>query len=429
MAETRTTIDSLIELLKSKGKVELGAISVNLGVDPKIVEGWAKVLEKGALVKISYEVGKMFIAPATLTPEQESAVKAKLEAKNVSVSADISSQLMSIEKLSATIENIKASTVNAEKVYAEQMPAIHKTVAEINKVYDSIEERNKRIAQINKKAEDLYDQINKRITELNSRIDYIDSAFANRGFDDVKTMVSQVTKDTNNIDSQLSSMAKAANDSVDQIRKGVESQTRAIQTNVEKEHRELMGRIREYSRQMDELEKQLRERATNIKGSLAEINNFNKEKERLKRQLSETRVEFNNSYARTSEEMKKSTMAVESVSKDLLAKIDSLKQGFGEATSIYDSISSVSKQMDEIQKGAELTKQELLKMSEQLKAMSLMTNVSLEQKTSIMAEMEAKSKAKSSKISSLKKKTEKAQEEARKMAPKEPDAAASNAKG
>ena len=199
MAETRTTIDSLIELLKSKGKMELGAISMNLGVDPKIVEGWAKVLEKGSLVKISYEVGKMYVAPATLTPEQETQVKSKLEAKTVSVGADISAQLMNVAKLSEMIENIKASTVNAEKVYAEQMPALHKTVSEINRMYDTIEERDKSIKQISKKAEELYDSINKRITELNSRIDYVDTAMADKGFDDVKAMVSQVTKDASSV--------------------------------------------------------------------------------------------------------------------------------------------------------------------------------------------------------------------------------------
>ena len=60
-SEAKTSIDSLIELLSDKGKLDLNTVSITLGVSPTIMEEWAKVLESGKLIKVSYEVGKMYL--------------------------------------------------------------------------------------------------------------------------------------------------------------------------------------------------------------------------------------------------------------------------------------------------------------------------------------------------------------------------------
>ena len=416
MAETRTTIDSLIELLKNKGKMELNAISVNLGVDSKIVEGWAKVLEKGNLVKITYEVGRMFVSPATLTPEQEDTVKSKLDAKTVSIESEISSQIMSIERLTSAMENIKASTVNAEKVYAEQMPEIHKTVSELNQVYSSVENGSKRIAQLNKRAESLYDTINKRITELNNKINSIDAMFANKGFDNVKVMISQMTKDASDVDNELLTMSKTSNDSVDQIKNNVEEQVNLINVKIEKSRRELRAKLTEYSKQMKNLERQLRETTTSIKGSLDEVSSFSREKEKLKKQLSDTKVEFNNSYSKANSDMKRNTLKIDKISKELLSKIDGLKLGFGDATKVYDSIDHIRKEIDSAQAEADATKKELAKLADQIRTMKTMSNTSLEQKTEILSEIETKARARGTRVANIEKKVKQSEEEANKLA-------------
>ena len=60
-SEAKTTIDTLTELLKSKGKMEINKIADSLGIDTSIAENLIKVLEDANLVKVTYEVGKMYV--------------------------------------------------------------------------------------------------------------------------------------------------------------------------------------------------------------------------------------------------------------------------------------------------------------------------------------------------------------------------------
>jgi hypothetical protein len=69
IASAKTTIDSLLDLLRTRGRTELNSVAAKLNIDPRIIENWAKVLENGNLIKISYEVGKMYLEPITLNHE------------------------------------------------------------------------------------------------------------------------------------------------------------------------------------------------------------------------------------------------------------------------------------------------------------------------------------------------------------------------
>ncbi len=425
MAETRTTIDSLIELLRTKGKMELGAISVAIGVDPKIVEGWANVLEKGNLVKITYEVGKMYISPSILTPEQETKVKSTLDAKSVTLESDISTQLISIEKLTEAIEKIKTTTATSEKIYAEQMPEIHKTVSEINKIYDYVQERGNSIAAISKRASETYDNINKRITELDARIEHTNVGVEGKGVEEIRGMINQLVKEAEAADSEISSASKTTTDYMEQLSKNVEVQTKNLHSKIEKDRREMETRLRNYSKQIETLESQLKEREKHVKGSFEEVNTFIKEKERLKKQLSDAKVEFNNMYSKTNEEMQKSVSRVDDLSKVLLNKIDTFKKGFGESVAIYDSIDKAKKEVSDIETESNQIRQELQRMGEQLRALKALSSISIEQKMAAMSELEVKEKEKVARLEKVKKRAQEAGENTKKLIPEDDNAKAS----
>src|SRR5271170_5516673 len=107
--ETRTSIDTLLELLKVKGKSELNGVAVALDVDPRIVENWAKVLEAGNLIKISYKVGKMYLEPMNLKPEQQLDMKTKTDVTKFILEEDIAIERISLEKFSKNIEELNKS--------------------------------------------------------------------------------------------------------------------------------------------------------------------------------------------------------------------------------------------------------------------------------------------------------------------------------
>jgi hypothetical protein len=46
--QATTTIDSMVELIKAKGKIDVyPSIAVALDISPAVVEDWARVLESG----------------------------------------------------------------------------------------------------------------------------------------------------------------------------------------------------------------------------------------------------------------------------------------------------------------------------------------------------------------------------------------------
>ena len=59
--QATTKIDALYEYIKKHGKSDITTVASSIGVAPNIIEGWAKVLENGRLVKISYAVGNFHV--------------------------------------------------------------------------------------------------------------------------------------------------------------------------------------------------------------------------------------------------------------------------------------------------------------------------------------------------------------------------------
>jgi len=99
-SDAKTTIDSLAELLREKGKMELGKIAQSLGVEQNVVENWAKVLEAGNMVKISNEVGKMYVEPLQVTKEQEAAVAATIDAQRAKLENELAMQRTTLDRCS-----------------------------------------------------------------------------------------------------------------------------------------------------------------------------------------------------------------------------------------------------------------------------------------------------------------------------------------
>ena len=68
VGEVKTSIDALLDLIKSRGLVDVSVAASELGIAGAVAEQWAKVLEENNLVKISYRVGKMYVEPVAVSP-------------------------------------------------------------------------------------------------------------------------------------------------------------------------------------------------------------------------------------------------------------------------------------------------------------------------------------------------------------------------
>ncbi len=406
--ETKTTIDSLVELLKKRGKMDLNTISTALGVDTAVVENWAKVLEKGNVVRITYEVGKMFVSPSTLTPEQEATEKARLEAKTVTLEAEAGTQLISLDKFTEALLSIKTSVAEAERMEATQIPEVRKAISELNNIYALIEQRNRGLEQMAKRAAEVYDEVNKKATELGQRINSLESGDQLKKVEDVKQTATQISKNISSIDSDIALVGKNASDALSQVKKGIESQTKTIAQQVDENKRKIDANLKEYAAKVALIERQLKERARSMETSLGDMNEFSKDKERESRKLRDARVEFNNQYTKMSEEMLAQRTSIEALSKDLLGKIDRLKAGFGDAAALEDTIATIKSQIGSLESEIAQARQQVSETQTQLRALtSISSSMTTEERMATVSNIEKRSKSSASKISGIKEKAEK----------------------
>jgi len=57
-----TDIDAFLKYLNENEETEAGELARKLEIDEKSVDEWAKVLEASGNVKITYRMGKMYVA-------------------------------------------------------------------------------------------------------------------------------------------------------------------------------------------------------------------------------------------------------------------------------------------------------------------------------------------------------------------------------
>lgn len=418
-SQTKTTIDSMIELLRDKGKMELSQISQTLGIDQTVVENWAKVLERGNLVKISYEVGKMFVAPYSLTPEQESSVGKEVQARTSSIESSAASGLLSLDSLSETLKGISTSIEAAERLESSQMPQMRKALSQINSIYESVDQKTRAIDQMAKRASELYDVVNKRAADLEAKISQIESTTSAKGLEDARQQFTKILSDASEMDKQIGLIEKSAHDSVDQLRKAVDEQIRQIHQQLDAGRKSVDDKIKEYSRQLSISERDLRNRVNSASSTMREVNDFERDKEKANKRIRDIRTEFNDAYSKTSKEIERSKAELDETSKSLLGQIDNIRKGFGDAAEIDDAIARTKAEVASIESEIAAQRAELNGIVSELHGVLSGDDGHIGQKKDAVEKVGAKADKAASNVGSIRKKVKKASDEAERIGKKE----------
>ena len=180
--DTKTSIDSLIELLTDKGKMDLNTIAITLDVSPMIVEEWAKVLEAGKLVKVSYEVGKMYLelANANAGTEQGKSAAMKADVQKSVLQGEMEVEKITLDKFSKTLEDLSETSMGMEKLYRQKMPNIQKLFSELDAMSAPMARRTRELAEAQKTANSYFGQLDKKTDALYAKIDTLESSSVGR---------------------------------------------------------------------------------------------------------------------------------------------------------------------------------------------------------------------------------------------------------
>ena len=328
--EARTSIDTLVELLKTRGKSELNSLAVSLGADPKIVERWAKVLESGGMAKISYEVGRMYLEPITIGKEEVQSVKAKLGARQNVLEQSANVQRAELDQFAERISGLSMEVANVESVYRQRMPEVQQMLAEITKAYMLVESEQKGVIEIKNNIESIYGNINKNINELSSKIDTLGATGAEKSFAVNMDKINEMLKKANAASSEVEELRRAKDRFFESLKKGMDSQVGEFTRQLDAKNKEIEGRLKMENQQIQEISKSVREHVNSSRELTHQVSEFKRHGEITKRALNSARIEFSDKYQKLSESMYRNSKLVESNSKVIVEKIGTLKSAFGE---------------------------------------------------------------------------------------------------
>ncbi len=390
-SEAKTSIDSLVELLHSRGRMELHQIAAVLNIDPLIVEGWAKVLEGGNLAKIVNEVGKMYVEPITVTKEQEKAVKAAADTERTTIMSETAAELGALDRFSVQLDAIAATELSAEKLFKEKIPALEAQLKRINKIYQTLEQEDAKIESVRKKTEAANERINKKVTELYSRIETIDPSSEDLTRGELAKMRSAL-KAASEYENQINLIAISKDKAMEAIKKSMEVQIKALEKEMYKAQRSVDMQMKQYSDQIKTSMEIIRDQQRGMRNPARQVEEFRRAQEEAKKTLLDARSQFNDEYARTMSRMKTSHSLLSGEIKSMILELDQLKENYGQVSKIYDSLQKTKNDVTATQKKLSELRGEASKLIGEMNALEN-ANMSVEAKVAAVASAKKRAKA------------------------------------
>lgn len=369
--QAKTSIDSLVELLHSKGRMELHQIALTLAVDPTIVESWAKVLEEGNLARIVNEVGKMYVEPITITKEQEQSVKAAIETEKSTLITTTTSELSSLENLTTQINALAATAQQAERLFREKMPHLEMQLRKVNKMYSRLMSANSKMESIKKRNENVYEHVNKRAEELLSRVEVIDPSSEDITRGELVKM-KEALKAANEFESQIHLIKISKDKAMDTIRKSMKVQVKALEKELNKAEYNVDAQLREYEEQLKTSIRSVNDQYRAMKNPIRAASGFKREAVSARKTIASSKSKFNDEYTRVSSAMIASETSLAAEIKTMLAELDSLKASVGTVAELYDHMQKTKEEVTALSKRVDGLKQESNKIIAQLNALETM---------------------------------------------------------
>ncbi len=380
--EAKTTIDSMVELLKMKGRMDLNSVAMALGLASSVVEGWAKVLEAGGVVKITYEVGRMYIEPMNLNPEQATELSAKFNEELGAFNAKLEMQGVSLDNLASYIKDLSSTASNAEGIFSKSAPELQKELSELNRLRAQIDNYNTEINSLAGASETTYAQVNKKFDEFYTKY----NQFMEKGTQAAAPMLSgaeavQKAKDSL---TALDEVRKNKDQMVDGIKKELDQQVRALHTALDTASKQINDSIRQQKEQLEQQIKGSSDYIKSVQGLINESKGLTSEAQQFMKRLDHDRAQFNDRFSRINKEMKDATAIFQTNYTSLAARIDEVNKRYGDAGSLSAALADVKTKSDQAQAEISQLKDELTKLKQETVALMTLKNMPIDKRDSIL---------------------------------------------
>ncbi len=400
---TRTTIDKLLDMLKARGKTELNAASIALNMDPRIIENWAKVLENGNLIKISYEVGRMYLEPLMLAPEQQAGVKAKTNITKFILEEDLAVERISIEKFAKNIEDLNTTIGNIEKLYQAKMPRVQKILSDVDRAYAPIEQKKKIMEQIKSDSTKEIEDISKRVDALYSKLNAYSKAQVDSEIAKKLAKVNEIITNATAAQKSIEDTKKTKNKFFDSLNNEVDLQVKQLKIQIKTSSVEIDKELNENSKSLSETTKSLKDQVLTAKQLSSQVSALKKEYDISKQKLDHINSVFTDRYDRMRQEIENDFKIAEQKSKSITNDITLMKENFGGVVKLDEDIRRWEKNMSELSKDVTTTKAEITRLISQLNTIESNKGISVEKRSDAVDNISKENSKLKEKVSHIKK--------------------------
>lgn len=402
-AQSKTKIDLLLDLIRSKGKTELSVLANNLSVSSNIVENWAKLLEQNNMVRISYEVGKMYVEPMKVSPEQFKMEVAAVDVKKSVLQQALAEQTIDLTNFSHIIENLGRSATSAEALYKQKLPEIQSMVLEINRINEEVVQSYKEMDNIKQKARSEFDSMSHELQDTVTKIGAIDSEAARRSIGESISKIEEAVKSANDTVSTVDGITRDKEAELEGARKDFEQKVAKINKGINDAIKKINVDMDERRGRIAETAQHLKEEEDVVRKTALELKSFEKKRTVGVMRLEELIKEFRDRHSKIQSSIDKRMELLAANMEKIQARIGEIKAGFGDASSVIDSISAAKKSVDTLTEQINSSKSDLAKISSRLDGLANLQKMSVEQRVETVGSLEANLKASGEKIKSIKK--------------------------
>ncbi|OJT94147.1 MAG: hypothetical protein JJ59_04180 [Candidatus Micrarchaeum sp. AZ1] len=383
--EARTTIDTMLELIRSKGRIDLNSIASSLGIAPSVVEGWAKVLESGNLIKISYEVGKMFLTPIELSKDEMQALESKTQQQKFIMSEEIDADLISTEKLEQSLREIESNISGFEQRLQKESPEARKKIEELSKMYAQMRSYQSNIDAIKKGISSDYDNMEKRFNDLLAKLGKV-SEQEQKAKGGIPGTIQENINNARAALQELETVKKNVAQSIENTRKDLENQ-------LKQESARLDSIIKQSHSELENAYKELEKEAGSYKGDIKEIKELQLTEEQLSKKLNQQHSEFNSNYSKLEQSLKQATANFSPKYEEAMNELNKVMEGSGSMGEIIKNMSDLKMEIEDLGPKLNNYRTELQKLKDQVDALNAAKNLSVKEKEQKMSDLKAKGDA------------------------------------
>ncbi len=357
---TSTGIDALLKYVNEHGDTDVLNLSKVFKVDVTVIEQWANILENAHMVKVSYKLDKMFIAPLSMSTEDIKAMSAETDVRRKAIVSDVRSREIELNQIEEKINQFSKFTEDAEKIFKVNAGSVKKTLDELHALKNKANEEYDGVKKSKDYLDSLSEKMEKEMASVRGKVEgikKIDAGAENaqKFIDDMKSKIKLMEADRSDMQKKFDASIAAYKKEMGTLASSIDSEVKSLKDMVARQEKLVRDNIHaasNYEKEIDRLVKDLdrREKVTRDR-------------------VNKARSDIDSVYDLAGQK-----------TKIIVNEVDNYINKFGGLASIDNSIRSIKEGLEKAKKDCEYCRQQFVLINTELREIEANPKLSLEEK-------------------------------------------------